>query len=221
MNFEIIQQLSRSSNKVYLAKADNGMLIVIKNYQDLATLNIETTILNQLSVTGYAPKIIEMGEDYIIYEYIEGDLLKDKFAFYTMSDNTDGLIRLANELSVFLQIFYSLAEGYIVKDVNFDNFIIKDGRCYGIDYDSACEGMQYTDVAGVVAYAAINCVGNIYSAFPFIKQMLKNFRYQMIDIINEVRVCLQESKKIITVDSILNDLLMLDDKNLDKFLQKK
>ena len=183
MKLQIIKQLSRSSNKVCLAKNENNVLVVLKKYQDSATLKIETTILNQLSISGYAPKIVEMGEDYIIYEYIEGDLLKDKFTLYTMSDNFEGLIRLANELSVFLQIFYSLADGYIVKDISFDNFIIKDGRCYGIDYDSAEEGLQYTDLAGVIAYAVSNCAGSIYSSFPFIVQMLKNFRCKMIDII--------------------------------------
>ncbi len=220
MKLQIIKQLSRSSNKVCLAKNENNVLVVLKKYQDSATLKIETTILNQLSISGYAPKIVEMGEDYIIYEYIEGDLLKDKFTLYTMSDNFEGLIRLANELSVFLQIFYSLADGYIVKDISFDNFIIKDGRCYGIDYDSAEEGLQYTDLAGVIAYAVSNCAGSIYLSFPFIVQMLKNFRCKMIDIINEVKIILNNSKKIMNVDSVLNDLLMIDDKNLSKFLQK-
>ena len=217
MNLQIIKQLSRTSNKVCLAKNDKGMSVVVKKYQDINTLSIETTILNQLSVSGYAPKIIEMGEDFIIYEYIEGDLLKDKFLLYTMSDN---IVRLANELSIFLQIFYTLADNYILKDISFDNFIIKDGRCYGIDYDSVEEGMQYTDIAGVIAYAVTNCAGSIYSAFPFIKRILVNFRYQMIDVINEVRVCLNNSKKIINIDSVLNDLLMIDDKKNEKFLQK-
>ena len=74
MKLQIIKQLSRSSNKVCLAKNENNVLVVLKKYQDSATLKIETTILNQLSISGYAPKIVEMGEDYIIYEYIEGDL---------------------------------------------------------------------------------------------------------------------------------------------------
>lgn len=218
MKYEIIKQLSRNSNRVCLAKNHNGLLVVTKHYDDQTFLSIETAVLNQLSICGYAPKIIEIGEDYIIYEYIEGDLLKDKFTLYTMSDNDNGLVRLANELSVFLQIFYSLADGCIVKDVSFDNFVIKDGRCYGIDFDSVEQGMQYIDLAGVVAYAATNCVGSIFSAFPFIKQMLKNFRYKMIDIINEVRDCLLKSKKIINVDSVLNDLLLIDDKKINNFL---
>lgn len=218
MRLEIIKQLSRS-NKVCLAKNEDGVLVVVKKYSNQAVLKIETTIINQLSISGYAPKIIEMGEDYFIYEYIEGDLLKDKFVLYTMTDNTEGLVRLANELSIYLQIFYSLADGYIVNDISFSNFIIKDGRCYGIDFDSADEGMQYTDLAGVVAYAVTNCVGSVFSAFPFVKQMLKNFKYKMIDIINEVKELLQKSKKIINVDSILNDLLLLDEQKNEKFLQ--
>lgn len=218
MKLKIIKQLSRSSNKVCLAKTEDGAFVVVK--RDVNSFNIETKIINQLSISGYAPKIIDMGEDYFVYEYIEGDLLKDKFALYTMTDNREGLIRLANELSVYLQIFYSLADGYIVKDISFSNFIIKDGRCYGIDFDSVQEGMQYMDIAGIVAYAVIHCVGNIFSAFPFILKILQNFRYQMIDIINDIRIILEKSKKIINIDSVLNDLLRIDDDKFDIFLQK-
>ena len=46
----------------------------LREYQDIKTLNIETTILNQLSVSGYAPKIIEMGE--YKYESLEPEILK-------------------------------------------------------------------------------------------------------------------------------------------------
>ena len=52
MNLQIIKQLSRTSNKVCLAKNDKGMSVVVKKYQDINTLSIETTILNQLSVSG-------------------------------------------------------------------------------------------------------------------------------------------------------------------------
>lgn len=218
MKIEILKQLSRSSEKVSLARNEAGALFVLKKYQDFATLRIETKILNQLSVSGYAPKVLEKGDNYIIYEYIEGELLSDKFTRYTMSDDHHGLVRLANELSIFLQIFYSLADGYIIKDISFTNFIIKDGRCYGIDYDSVGEGLHYTDIAGVVAYAATHSVGNIYSCFPFIRQILKNFKYKMIDIINDVREELCKSKQIINVDGILSSLMWIDEKKFDKFI---
>lgn len=206
MQITLLKQLSRS-DKVHLAKNDKGDLVVIKKYKDMNSKKIETVILNQLSVSGYAPKIIEQGADYIMYEYIEGDSFQDKFTRYTMSDDEAGLIRLANELSVFLQIFASLADGYIINDISFTNFIIKDGRCYGIDYDSVDMGMQYTDIAKVVAYASINAVGGVISAFPFINQMLKNFRLDMIDIINDVRDALENSDEILNVDYILNALM--------------
>ena len=210
MELELLKRLSRS-DKVYLAKNKNGEIVVLKKYNDKNSQKIEMKILDQLAVSGYAPKIIEKGDDYIIYEYLEGMSFAEKFHSYTMLDDEEGLVRLANELSIFLQIFYSLADGYIINDISFSNFIIKDGRCYGVDYDSVANGMQYTDVAKVVAHAVTHAVGNIVSSFPFIKQLLKNFRLDMIDIINDVKLALSESPMIINVDYILNSLMYIDD----------
>ena len=72
MRIEIIKQLSHT-DKVYLAKNDEGDKVVLKKYKDVNCMALETTILNQLSISGYAPKVLEQGEDSIIYEYIEGD----------------------------------------------------------------------------------------------------------------------------------------------------
>ena len=214
MRIELLKQMSRT-DKVYLAKNNEGELVVLKKYRDMSSRKLEMTILNQLSISGYAPMVVEQGSDYIIYEYIEGDSFLDKYINYTMTDDNAGLIRLANELSVFLQIFYSLAEGYIIQDINFVNFIIKDGRCYGVDYDSVGEGMQYTDVAGVVAYAVKHVVGDIHDCFPFIQQMLKNFHMQMIDIINDIKEVLLKSNNSHYVEHVLSTLIMIDDEIAD------
>ena len=214
MRIELIKQMSRT-DKVYLAKNEVGDLVVLKKYKDISSRKLEIAILNQLSISGYAPMVVEQGEDYIIYEYIEGDSFLQKYVNYTMNDDSAGLIRLANELSVFLQIFYSLAEGYIIQDINFVNFIIKDGRCYGVDYDSVGEGMQYTDVAGVVAYAAKHVVGDVHDSFPFIHQMLKNFHMQMIDIINDVKEVLVKTENALYVQHLLSTLMMLDDEFIE------
>ena len=210
MRIEIIKQLSHS-DKVYLAKNDAGENVVLKKYKDANCMALETTILNQLSISGYAPRVLEQGDDSIIYEYVEGDSFLDKYISYSMTDDTEGLIRLANELSIYLQIFYSLAEGYIINDISFSNFIIKDSRCYGVDYDSVAEGMQYTDIGGVVAYAVKHVVGDIQASFPFIQQMLKNFRMQMIDIINDVKLVLQKTESELYYDNVLEVLIMIDD----------
>ncbi len=214
MRIEIIKQLSHT-DKVYLAKNDEGDKVVLKKYKDVNCMALETTILNQLSISGYAPKVLEQGEDSIIYEYIEGDSFLDKYISYSMMDDTEGLIRLANELSIYLQIFYSLAEGYIIKDISFSNFIIKDSRCYGVDYDSVAEGMQYTDIGGVVAFAVKHVVGDIQASFPFIQQVLKNFRMQMIDIINDVKEVLQKTESPLYYEQVLAVLIMIDDDIID------
>ena len=210
MGIEILKQLSRT-DKVYLARNDKAELVVLKKYKDISCKHKETTILNQLSITGYAPKMVEHGDDYIIYEYIEGDSFLDKYTNYTMTDCREGLIRLANELCVFLQIFYSLADGRIIQDINFANFIIKDGRCYGVDYDSVGEGMQYSDIAGVVAYAVQHVVGDVHDCFPFIHQVLKNFHMEMIDIINDVKEVLLKSDDSYWTEEILSTLMVLSD----------
>lgn len=211
MNTRIIKKLS-ARKPIYLAETDNGEKVVIKNNRDTNSCQLETKIFEQLSVSGYAPKVLESGDDYIVYEYIEGDSFKDKFINYTATNNEEGLIRLANELSIYLQIFYMLASGYIIKDIHFSNFIIKDARCYGIDYDSVGEGMQYTDIAGIIAHALLTCE-NYRACTPFIKQILKNFHEEMINLINDIRLYLENQKVEFDIDGLLEFLLAFDDKN--------
>lgn len=213
MNTKIIKKLS-ARKPIYLAETDKGEKVVIKNNRDTNSCQLEAKIFDQLSVSGYAPKVLESGDDYIVYEYIEGDSFKDKFIRYTAQRNDDGLVRLANELSIYLQIFYMLASGYIIKDIHFSNFIIKDARCYGIDYDSVGEGLQYTDIAGIVAHALIAC-DDYVACVPFIKQIIKNFHEQMIDLINDIRIYLERNKPDCDINALLEFLLSLDeiDKN--------
>lgn len=215
MDIKIIEKMNCRSNKVYLAVTSNGDKVVFKRNKSLEGVKLEAQILNILSVSGYAPNVLEQKDDYIIYEYVEGALFMDKYLEYTMRDDKEGLIRLANELSVYLQIFYSLTDGIILKDISFNNFIIKDGRCYGIDYDAVGEGMQYTDIAGIVAFAAYHAVGGITGSFPFIRTILINFHLDMMDIINDVREYLLESNELVDVDGMLDILLNIDDSALE------
>lgn len=211
MEIKIIKKLECSKNKVFLAKTDDGTRVIFKKYAKEGGAGIEADILSKLSVTGYAPKVLEHGEDYNINEYVEGVNFMDKYLDYTMSDNADGLCRLANELSVFLQIFYTMTDGCILKEVNLKNFIIKDGRCYGIDYDNVGQGMQYTDVAGIVASAAYYAVGGVRSSFPFIRKLLKNFKLDMLDIINDVRgYLIHLSGGLVDIEGLVDELLGLD-----------
>lgn len=219
MEYTIIQELSQSNNTTQLIRLSNGDKAVRKQFKLSKGADIEAAILARMSVTGYAPKILEQGDGYLINEYIEGITAYEEFQSLTMSDDREGLGDLADMLAIYLQIFYSMNDDVILRDINLKNFIIMDGRCYGIDYDKVGEGMQYTDVAGLIANAAVATVGEVYGCLPFVERVLKNFHLQIFDVINEVREYLEAysvDNPTINVDSILSSLIVVnDDKILD------
>lgn len=223
MNYKIIKVLSSSRNQVCLVKLDNGNKAIYKQFTDKRGADREAEVLRRTAVTGYAPTVLEHGDGYLINEYVEGITLYDEFRSATMTDDTQLLVKLADMLAIYLQIFYSMNEGYILKEINLKNFIIKDGRCYGIDYERISEGMQYSDIAGAIANALIISVGGALSSLPFVKQLLKNFHLELFDVINEIRGYLEyyaTRGKLLDIDELMGDLLALDDKKYAKLRQE-
>lgn len=223
MNYKIVKVLSSSRNKVCLVRQDNGNKAIYKQFTDKRGADREAEVLRRTAVTGYAPTVLEHGDGYLINEYVEGITLYDEFRSATMTDDTQSLIKLADMLAIYLQIFYSMNEGYILKEINLKNFIIKDGRCYGIDYERISEGMQYSDIAGAIANALIISVGGALSSLPFIRQLLKNFHLELFDIINEIRGYLEYyvlRGKMLDIDELMGDLLAIDDKKYAKLKQE-
>lgn len=223
MNYKIVKVLSSSRNKVCLVRLENGNKAIYKQFTDKRGADREAEVLRRTAVTGYAPKVLEHGDGYLINEYVEGITLYDEFRTATMTDDTQALIKLADMLAIYLQLFYSMNEGYILKEINLKNFIIMDGRCYGIDYERISEGMQYSDIAGAIANALIISVGGALSSLPFVKQLLKNFHLELFDIINEIRGYLDyyaTCGKMLDIDELMGDLLALDDKKYDKIRQE-
>lgn len=218
MNYTVIEELSDKHNRTTLIRLRDGKKAVLKRFKDAKGADIEASVLEKISVSGYAPHVLEHGEGYLINEYIEGVTLYEQYRILTMTDDKAGLGELADMLAIYLQIFYSLNDSAVLKDINFKNFIIRNGRCYGIDYDKIGEGMQYTDIAGVIANAAIATVGETYCCLPFVERMLKNFHLELFDVINEVRVYLEqysEEGQMLDIDNILNSLLAIDDCKID------
>lgn len=223
MNYKIIKVLSSSRNKVCLVRLDNGSKAIYKQFTDKRGADREAEVLRRTAVTGYAPTVLEHGDGYLINEYVEGITLYDEFRTATMTDDVQSLIKLADMLAIYLQIFYSMNEGYILKEINLKNFIIKDGRCYGIDYERISEGMQYSDIAGTIANALIISVGGALSSLPFIRQLLKNFHLELFDIINEIRGYLEYyvvCGKMLDIDELMGDLLAMDDEKYAKLKQE-
>lgn len=216
MRLEYLQEFASRHNTVRLAKTDKGDMVIHKIYANPQGMAKEREVLSVLSLSGYAPKVLRAEDDCLINEYIEGEILYDRYKEATALEDTDVLVNLAKHLSVFMQIFYSMFEGRILGEINFKNYIIKDNRCYGIDFEKVVDGMQYSDVAGVVANALIYVSGDSSCAFPFIKEFVKSFHLEIIDIINDVKTELERIKvnyrMIFDSDYLLNSLMYLGDK---------
>ncbi|MEG1609321.1 MAG: hypothetical protein RR348_05580, partial [Clostridia bacterium] len=73
----------------------------------------EKLLMNKIACTGYAPAVIESHDNYIVYKYIEGESFAEKFRLATMQDDNDMMYFLAKKLCIFMQMFHSIADGYI------------------------------------------------------------------------------------------------------------
>lgn len=205
-----------NKKKVMIISEENGRKVVLKEYESAESFKNEHFVLSRMRHTGYSPDILEEDGNQLTLEFIEGELLSDVFAKLTMLDDEQKLIDTADSVSIFLQIFYSVCPGFAICDVDFTNFILKDNRCYGYDYENVREGMSYTDIAGIVAYAIRYTVGDYVSCFPFVRRLLQNFHIDIIDIINEVREYLEIIEREV---SVMPDMAMICDMlvNIDKF----
>lgn len=175
-----------SSNKKVDLIEFEGKKCILKQCDDSEKIAQEVELMRSVARTGYAPQVIRSQDNYIIYEFMEGSSVADIFHAATMTDDAEQQEILAKKLCVFLQMFHSIADGKILCNVNFNNFIINDDRCVGVDFYEVKEGMPYNDVAGIIAYALCNAVGNYYSGFPFVAKVLECYHITIMDIINEL-----------------------------------
>lgn len=159
---------------------------VIKIYNDNERPQNEARIMKSVSKTGYAPEVLESRDNYLIAEYIEGQSFAEAYRTATMSDDEKMLENLASRLCIFLQMFYTLNEGLILGKADFDDFIIVNDRCCCVSFSAVKKGLPFQDIAGIVAYAMCNAVGNYYSAYPFVKKVLDCFHLTALDIINDM-----------------------------------
>lgn len=215
--YEIISTLSSKDKKVYKVKKDNQYYI-LKEYCDEQTALKELNIVKKVAMTGYAPMVIEHEQNKVVYEYIEGETLHDAFRTATMTDDKQAMEMLASRLSIFLQIIYSFTN-CVMKDIDFKNYIIKDGRILGVDFSKVDNGMPYEDIASAISYALLNSVGEYYDCYPFIDKLLDCFKLKMVDIINELNASLRQRKEKsrdgIDIEMMLESLWELNENGVD------
>lgn len=163
-----------------------GRKCVIKIYDSNERPRKEAKIMKAISKTGYAPEVLESRDNYLIAEFIEGQSLAEAYRQATMSDDEKSLENLASRLCIFLQMFYTLNEGLILGKADFDDFVIVNDRCCCVSFSEVKKGLPFQDIAGIVAYAMCNAVGNYYSAYPFVKKVLECFHLTALDVINDM-----------------------------------
>lgn len=163
-----------------------GRKCVIKIYDGNERPQTEAQIMKSVSITGYAPEVLDSRDNYLIAEYIEGQSFAEAYRAATMSDDEKALENLASRLCIFLQMFYTLNEGLILGKADFDDFIIVNDRCCCVNFSEVRKGLPFQDIAAIVAYAMCNAVGNYYSAYPFVKKVLDCFHLGALDIINDM-----------------------------------
>ena len=219
ISYNIISAMPSKRKKVYKVES-NGEVFILKQYQCAEDAEKEMQIANKVAMTGYAPKVIDHKDNLVLYEYIEGENFCEAFRLATMTDDVGAMELLATRLSIFLQIIYSFTEK-AVKEIDFNNYVVKDGRVVGVDFLKVDEGMPYEDVASAIAFALLNSAGQYYDSYHFVYKLLDCFKLDMVDVINEVKARLKSSASHdgaidgIDIDVLLDGLVNFDKKGVD------
>ncbi len=191
--YKVVCELSSKDKKVFKVEHEDK-IYVLKEYPDEQAALKEVQAVKKIALTGYAPEVIEYENNKAVYEYIDGENLHDAFRKATMLDDKQGMELLATRLAIFLQIIYSFTD-CVMKEIDFKNYVIKDGRVIGVDFSSVDNGMPYEDVASAISYALLNSVGEYYDSYPFIDKLLECSRLKLIDIVNEINASLKKRKE--------------------------
>ncbi len=213
----MVATLSAKDKEVYKVKSQ-GDFFILKVYPDELAADKEVDIVKKVSMTGYAPQVIEREGNKVLYEYLEGDNFNEVFKLATMNDDTQTMELLASRLSIFLQMIYSFTD-CVMKNLDFRNYLIKDGRVMGVDFSNVDSGMPYEDLASAITCALFNCVGEYYGCFPFIQKLLDCFKLGMMDVINEIKLKLEsvskKTKESVDVELLIDTLANFDEKSVD------
>ena len=217
-SYKILSALSSGLKKVYKVESDSTICI-LKEYETSQDAENEMQIAGRVAMTGYAPKVIDHQDNLVLYEYIEGANFCDEFKKATMTDDAEAMELLATRLSIFLQIIYSFTD-QAMKEIDFNDFVVRDGRVVGVGFSKVDEGMPYEDVASAIAFALTNSAGQYYDCYPFVFKLLSCFKLDMMDVINEVKARLKQLasrgvRNDIDIDMLVDGLVNFDRKGVD------
>lgn len=195
-------------NKVERIINDDNTFIS-KIFNDANDLKREYEVLKLLKSKGaYVPDILETKENTLMLEDL-GDLtLLSWYENIEKQDKHDYekmILRLCCWLKNFYRITYShFNRPYILFDVNFRNFIIKDTEIYGIDFEQSGFGNIEIDTGKLAAYALTYA--------PAMTEWKIKFRDKLIQILSEELLM----DKNIVLNEELKELAAIKDRRMLK-----
>lgn len=162
-SYTFIKRFRSKRNRVYLVRNPaitrqkrNCVLKVFSNPGDLVKEAAFLEILKQQGVR--VPRVLHRGSNYLLLEYIDGENLAD---FVEQMEKKgvppEDVYPIADSLCKWLKSFYRAAQEalhkrIIMKDVNLRNYIVRDGKIYGIDFEEAGEGSPEEDFGKICAF---------------------------------------------------------------------
>ena len=107
------------------------------------------------------PKLIscEENQKVLLLEYIEGKTLLEKLEELEKINDIDAeiisanlIISLYDWIDRFYKMEFVIKKGLVLNDINFRNFIVKDNKIYGIDFEDISKVSHEYDKEKIIAF---------------------------------------------------------------------
>lgn len=167
---------------------------ISKNFVSIDSFEHECEVLNVLKKAGVnVPNIIKIHEQQLLLEDL-GDFTLLSWYENLEKQNSCDYENILYELCLWLKSFYIATKShynnsYIISDVNMRNFMIKNNKIFGIDFEQSCFGGIEEDAGKLSAYALT------YN--PAMTEWKLRFRDKFIKILSK--------ELFINVDLIINE----------------
>jgi molybdenum cofactor guanylyltransferase len=166
---------------------------VVKRFKSSGDFSAESSIYDRLSGFSLAPKVLEKGSLCIVTEWIQGRLLFDLLEEALGDVSTQAL--LFELYFDWCKAFYA-ATGMNLGDTNFRNFILKEGKLYGVDFESCEPGSVARDMAWqcamLVTLRPPYSRERLDGARLFLAMAQRTFRLRSKDLLAELAVSLRQ-----------------------------
>ena len=161
-----LYRLKSKKNEVYLLSLIDTPFqkydkVILKKYHTRSPM-LEVNLLSKLYSTNLVPKLLLDAKEFVVLEYIEGQNLCD-----VLNSTLD--LKYAQMLAEWFANFHQAlpATNEVVTlkgDAHLRNFIVRDGRCYGLDFEESYVGSFVNDIA--------QAAGSIFDTHPGIEDPL-------------------------------------------------